>query len=86
MTFRSKFPSQLYQKYFLAKDTLEAFLSKLEVISDSTTILYSIRILIVVLAFLMTYIQTPNEKTDVSNVREIELLDSIDNPDFENLN
>ena len=86
MTFRSKFPIQLYQKYFSAKDTLEAFLSKLEVISDSTTILYSIRVLIVVLAFLMTYVQTPNEKMDMSNVREIELLDSINNPNFENLN
>lgn len=86
MTFRSKFPIQLYQKYFLAKDSIDAFLSKLEVISDSTTILYSVRVLIVVLAFLMTYVQAPREKIDVSNVREIEMLDSIDNPNIENLN
>ena len=71
MTLRSKLPLHLLQKYFLAKDSMETFLKRLEVITDSNAIIYSIRILIVMLALLMGYIHTPKEKMKTSDRTEI---------------
>ena len=71
MTLRSKLPLILMQKYFLVKDSLEAFYKKVEVITDSTAIIYSIRILIVMLALLMGYIHTPKENPDANSSTEI---------------
>jgi hypothetical protein len=86
MTFRTKFPLHLYQKYFLAKDSFDSFLGKLEVLSDSNVIIYSVRILIVVLALLMGYIHSPKEKDEVSNVKNIELIDKNLEPVIEQVN
>lgn len=83
MTFRTKFPLHLYQKYFLAKDSFDSFLGKLEVLSDSNIIIYSVRILIVVLALLMGYMHTPKEKKDASNTNNVELIDNSLEPVIE---
>ena len=74
MTLRSRLPLHIYQKYFQAKDSVETFFGKIEVIADSTAILYSIRVLIVVLALLMGYIHTPKENVEVSNSNQTEIL------------
>ena len=66
MAQRSKLPVHFYQKYVMPQKPITLWLSKLEVITDSRKILYSIRILIVLLAFLLGYIHTPTEKSDVS--------------------
>ncbi len=73
MTFKSKLPLHLYQTYFQVKENLELFLSKMEVIADSKAIIYSIRILIVVIALLMGYIHTPKKNTDAPRTQKIEL-------------
>ena len=81
MTLRSKLPLYVYQKYFLAKDSFDSILSKIEVIINSTAIIYSIRILIIVVALMMGYIHTPKAKSGVSKSNETEIsskkLDSI---------
>lgn len=74
MTLRSRIPLHIYQKYFQAKDSIESFLDKVEVIADSTAILYSIRILIVVIALLMGYVHTPKENVEISNSKQTELI------------
>lgn len=73
MTFRSKLPLHLYQKYFLIKDSIESLFRKIEVIIDSNAIIYSIRILIVLLAFLMGYLHTPKNNKEVSNTAKTEI-------------
>jgi hypothetical protein len=64
----------MYQKYFQVKDSVESFLGKVEVIADSTAIIYSIRILIVVIALLMGYVHTPKENVEVTNSKQTELI------------
>lgn len=71
MTLRSKLPLHLLQKYFLMKESLESIFKKIEVITDSTAIIYSIRILIIMLALLMGYIHTPKEKLESTSRTEI---------------
>lgn len=85
MTLRSKLPLHLYQKYFLAKDSFESLLSKIEVVVGSNAILYSIRILIVLLALLMGYIHTPKNNNDVSNIKKIEVQHNNSNTLFKDL-
>lgn len=74
MTFRSRLPLHIYQKYFQVKDLVDSFLGKVEVIADSNAILYSIRILIVVIALLMGYVHTPKENVEVTNSKQTELI------------
>jgi hypothetical protein len=74
MTLKSRLPLHIYQKYFQVKDSIESFFDKVEVIADSTAILYSIRILIVVIALLMGYVHTPKDKVEMSNSTQTELL------------
>lgn len=74
MTFRSRLPLHIYQKYFQVKDSVDSFLGKVEVIADSTAILYSIRILIVVIALLMGYVHTPKENVEITNSKQTELI------------
>jgi hypothetical protein len=64
----------MYQKYFQVKDSVESFLGKVEVIADSTAIIYSIRVLIVVIALLMGYVHTPKENVEVTNSKQTELI------------
>jgi len=73
MTLKSKLPLHIYQAYFQVKDNIELFLSKMEVIADSKAIIYSIRILIVVIALLMGYIHTPKKNTNAPTTQKIEL-------------
>jgi hypothetical protein len=56
------------------KDSVESFLGKVEVIADSTAIIYSIRVLIVVIALLMGYVHTPKENVEVTNSKQTELI------------
>ena len=86
MTYKPKFPLHIYQKYFLGKESFDSFLSKLEVLSNSNIIIYSVRILIVTLALLMGYVHSPKEKKDFPTVKKIELLDGSAKPIFEHLN
>lgn len=74
MTLRSRLPLHMYQKYFQVKDSVESFLGKVEVIADSTAIIYSIRVLIVVIALLMGYVHTPKENVEVTNSKQTELI------------
>lgn len=85
MTLRSKLPLHLYQKYFLVKDSFESLLSKIEVVVGSNAILYSIRILIVLLALLMGYIHTPKDNIDVSNIKKIEVQHNTSNTLFKDI-
>lgn len=82
MTLRSKLPLYLYQNYFLIKDLIESTFRKLEVITDSNIIIYSVRILIVLLALLMGYIHTPKDKIEVSKANTIEIKSQETTPFF----
>jgi len=75
MTLRSRLPLHISQIFFQAKDSVDSFLSKLEVIADSKEILYSIRILIVVLALLMGYVHTPKENVNTPTSQQKEIID-----------
>lgn len=86
MTLGSKIPFRIQQNYFLFKDTFDSFLAKLEVLSDSQVIVNSIRILIVGLALLMGYIQTPVEKKDLSSVEDSVAIDKGIKPIIEQIN
>lgn len=86
MTIKSKFPVQIYQSYFPGKESFDSLLVKLEVLSDSNIIIYSVRVLIVVLALVMGYVHTPKEKKDFQTVKKIELLEGNAKPIFEHLN
>ena len=86
MTLGSKIPFRIQQNYFLFKDTFDSFLAKLEVLSDSQVIVNSIRILIVGLALLMGYIQTPIEKKDLSSVEDSVAIDKGIKPIIEQIN
>ena len=75
MTFRSRLPLAIYQYFFELKDAIDSFISKLQVVTDSTAIVYSVRILIVILALLLGYVQSPNDNKEVSSMKKIELVD-----------
>ena len=76
MTLKTRLPLHIYKMFFSVKDTLDSFIIKLEAITNSNTIIYSIRILIVFLALLMGYIHTPKDKTEVSSSRKSEIVDT----------
>ena len=86
MTLKSRLPLHIYQKYFQAKDSFESFFSKVEVIADSNAILYSIRILIVVIALLVGYVHTPQENVELSNSKQTEMVDSNNHIPFDTIN
>ena len=86
MTLGCKRPSRSYANYFSIKDSINSFLIKLEVISDSDLIVNSVRILIVVLALLMGYIHTPNEKKDISSAADSVFIDNNIKPIIEQVN
>lgn len=76
MTLKTRLPLHIYQMYFLAKDTIESFFIRLEAITNSNTIIYSIRILIVLLALMMGYVHTSKDKTEISSSRKSEIVDT----------
>jgi hypothetical protein len=76
MTLRTKLPLYLYQKYFSSKDALDSLFRRIEVIMDTRAIIYSIRILIILIAILMGYVHTPSNKNKDSNMNQTEMLDN----------
>ena len=50
----------------MIKEFIESFIKKIEVITDSRAIIYSVRILIVLLALFMGYIHTPKKSKEIS--------------------
>ena len=80
MTLRTKLPLFLYQKFFSAKDALNSIFSKVEVIMDTRAIIYSIRILIVLIALLMGYMHTPANQNEDSNFSKTEISDKRIDP------
>jgi hypothetical protein len=72
MTLRSRLPLQFSQKYFMAKDFLDSILSKIEVIINGRAIIYSIRMLIIVVALMMGYIHTPKNKDGLKRFDKME--------------
>ncbi len=83
MSQMSKMPSGICPKYLSLKDAFNSFQIKLEVIVDSNVIVYSVRILIVVLALLMGFIHTPKGKKRTSSAKESELIDKSIKPIIE---
>jgi len=81
MTLRSKLPFFISQRYFLIKDFIDSILVKIEVVINSRSIIYSIRILIVVVALMMGYIHTPEDQSAFSKFDKMEIdgkkLDTI---------
>jgi len=77
MTFRTKLPLQLNQMYFLVKDFIESLFIKFEVIINSNAIIYSVRIMIVLLALVLAYMHTPNSKTEVREQQTIPFFQEI---------
>jgi hypothetical protein len=73
MINRSRLSLQRYQKYFGANDSFDSFIGKIEVITNSNALVYSIRILIIVMAMLLGYIQSSREKPELSDVRKSEV-------------
>lgn len=85
MTLRSRLPLHIYQKYFDVKESIKSFASKIEVITNSNAIIYSIRLLIVLLALLMGYLHTPKDKVDVSSTIKSEQRSISTTPYFEKI-
>lgn len=71
MTIRSRLPLLLVQKLIIAKASINSISSKLEVIIDSKTIVYAVRILIILVALLMGYIHTPSKEHQLSRTNII---------------
>ncbi len=74
MTAQNRIPLSIYQRYFEVKDSLNSFINKIEVITDSYAIIYSIRILIVMIALLMGYIHTSKQTSDISGIQKKEII------------
>lgn len=65
----SKSTLQFTQNYNGTKDSIGSFVGKIEVITNSNAIVYSIRILVIVLALLMGHIQSSRKKSNSPEVR-----------------
>jgi len=74
MTFILKLPHYLNRKHHHFVKQLESIYSKVEVITDSSAIVNSVRIMIVMLAFLMGYIHTPGERSEISKNNKTEKI------------
>ncbi|NJN25174.1 MAG: hypothetical protein HC819_03925 [Cyclobacteriaceae bacterium] len=77
MTLKSKLPPPLQQYFFQLKDYSDVFLAKLLVVTDSTVIIYSVRILVVVLALLMAYVQSPGSKNEISSSKSPQTIQDL---------
>lgn len=75
-TIKPKVPLLVYQKYFEIRNMLESFLVKLEVITSSNAIVYSIRILIVAIALLMGYLQTTSQEDRTTQRSQSEVFEN----------
>ena len=73
MTLRSKLALFIFQRYLLIKNSIDSLLTKIEVVLNSTAIIYSVRILIVVVALMMGYKHTPNNHSAFSKFDKMEL-------------
>lgn len=85
MTAPNRIPLGIHKKYFEAKDSLNLLFDKIEVITDSNAIIYSIRILIVMIALLMGYIHTEKDTPDLSNIQQKEIITNQENTQFKNI-
>lgn len=74
MTFQNRIPLNIHRMYFDSKDTINTLVAKIEVLTDSTAIIYSIRILIVTIALVMGYIHTSQEKPDATIIQKQEIV------------
>lgn len=86
MTFWSKHTNHAHRKFFIDKESFNSFFIKLEVLTDSSLIVNSVRILIVACALLLAYIHTSNKHNDGVDIKKNELLDSnleSSNEDFD---
>lgn len=82
MTLKNKLIDFLSQRYFRLIEQLESLYRKVEVITDSNAIVNSIRIMIVMLAFLMGYIHTPGERSEISKNNKTEKIVQQNTVDF----
>lgn len=85
MTAQNRISLSIYQRYFEAKDSLNSFTNKIEVITDSNAIIYSIRILIVMIALLMGYIHTSKETPDMATIEQKEIIGNHQKAIFKSL-
>jgi len=86
MTLKSSISFYTDQKLFSVKDSFDSFLIKLEVLADNSIIINSIRILIVMFAFLMCYIHTPKNKEGIPSVIKSGIIDEGIKPIMEKIN
>lgn len=66
MAIRSKWCSTIGQKALITKDSFDTILPTVEVVTNSKTVIYSVRILIVALALIMGYMQTRSHSKEAS--------------------
>lgn len=84
MTLKHKLPLN-YQKLFFAKESFDSFIGQLEVIIDHKVIVYSIRILIIMMTLLMGYIHAPKGKNEISSIKENVVIEKNIVPIFEKI-
>ncbi len=73
MTDKSKLPLETNDRIISIKESFHTFFRKVEVITDSAAIVNTVRLLIVLLALLMGYIHTSQEKSDISSTNKEEI-------------
>ena len=73
MTLRTRIPLSIYQAYFLFRDSFDSVIRNLEVILNGKAIIYSVRIMIIIMALLMGYYHTPKDATAINPSHTIEL-------------
>lgn len=76
MAFWSNFSNLLSLNLLLDKDTFNLFLVKAEVITDSTLIVNSVRVLIITTALLLAFIHTSEEENQNTGTIKKELHDN----------
>ena len=85
MTLKHKLPLNIYQKLFLSKDSFDSLIGKKEVIIDNNVVVYSIRILIIIMTLLMGYIHAPTGKNEISSIKENVIIEKNIVPIFEKI-
>ncbi len=85
MTLKHKLPLNIYQKLFSAQNSIDSLIAKLEVLLVNNVIVYSIRILIIVMTLLMGYIHAPQEKNEFSILKKNVFIEKNLTPIFEKI-
>lgn len=76
MTLRTKWSQQIAQKPF-SLDSFDAILPTIEVITNSTLVINSVRVLIVVLALLLGYKHSNQKANNSSNTSTTEQVEKV---------